>query len=166
MRLVLPVKDHKLYSQKLLKDLPKEHRSFLHYLVLMEIKSIKTLSFIKIFFIHQSSHREIGDWGLMQVAVIATEMYSRIGVLIHLLECIPIPITVRVLFGIIFWCWVAITKFLSESAKLRATRALVLSCVFPSPLDSYPMCTLTLWTQFPYVSLVHLITSTLYANIF
>ena len=103
----------------------------------------------------------------MQIAFIATEMYSRICVLIHLLECIPIPITVRVLFGIIFfWCWVAITKFLSESAKLRATRALVLSCVFSSPLDSYPMCPLTLWTQFPYVSLVHLITGTLYANIF
>ena len=32
MRLVLPVKDHEIYSQKPLKDRPKEHRSFLHYL--------------------------------------------------------------------------------------------------------------------------------------
>ena len=29
MRLVLPVKDHELYSQKLLKDPPKEHRNLL-----------------------------------------------------------------------------------------------------------------------------------------
>ena len=37
MRLVLPAKDHELYSQKLLKDLPKEHRNFRHYLVLISI---------------------------------------------------------------------------------------------------------------------------------
>ena len=37
MGLVLPVKDHGLYSQKPLKDLPKEHRNFRHYLVLFPI---------------------------------------------------------------------------------------------------------------------------------
>ena len=34
MRLVLPVKVHELYSQKLLKDPPKELRNFRHYLLL------------------------------------------------------------------------------------------------------------------------------------
>ena len=33
MCLVLAVKDHELHSQKLLKDLPKEHCNFRHYLV-------------------------------------------------------------------------------------------------------------------------------------
>ena len=37
MRLVLSVKDHELYSQKILKDLPKEQRSFRHYLALFSI---------------------------------------------------------------------------------------------------------------------------------
>ena len=37
MRLVLSVKDHELYSQKLMKDLPKEHGNFRHYLVLFSI---------------------------------------------------------------------------------------------------------------------------------
>ena len=37
MRFVLPVKDHELYSQKPLKDLPKEHHNFRHYLVLFSI---------------------------------------------------------------------------------------------------------------------------------
>ena len=32
MRLVKPVKNHALYSQKPLKDLPKQHRNFRHYL--------------------------------------------------------------------------------------------------------------------------------------
>ena len=33
MGLVLPVKYHELYTQKSLKDLPKEHGNFHHYLV-------------------------------------------------------------------------------------------------------------------------------------
>ena len=37
MHLVLPVKDHKLYCQKPLKDLPKEHHSLRHYLVFLSI---------------------------------------------------------------------------------------------------------------------------------
>ena len=37
MRLALPVKDNELYSQKPLKDLPKEHQNFYHYLVLLSI---------------------------------------------------------------------------------------------------------------------------------
>ena len=33
----MPVKDHELYSQKPLKDLPKEHHNFRHYLVFLSI---------------------------------------------------------------------------------------------------------------------------------
>ena len=37
MRLVLLVKDHQLYNQRFLIDLPKEHRSFRHYPVVYSI---------------------------------------------------------------------------------------------------------------------------------
>ena len=37
MSLVLPLKDHEVYCQKPLKDLPEEHFNFCHYLILLSI---------------------------------------------------------------------------------------------------------------------------------